>query len=190
MFNWSHDPTYPVCLLRDCMRWWNAGVSWQSWCYHMFSLGEGKKKATLNPAKVIRRPEIQKKQLVRCLERFFLCPLWPKPLWWHNTFVSSNSKYPIHTDTRFQLIPCWSYAQGEKGCHGNPCPAPGFWPAFLVSALNGVRQSNPLNLHHPAHQWHLCLPANDWLDNPCPSSLIPLSYPSPPPTLFLLARRG
>lgn len=59
----------------------------------------------------------------------------------------------------------------------------GVWPAFfLLRPPNGVRRSDPLNLHHPAHQWHLCLPPplqmTDWITS-CPSSLIPLSYPLP-----------
>lgn len=36
-----------------------------------------------------------------------------------HTYLSTH----IYMDTHCQLIPCWSRAQGERGYHGNPCPA-------------------------------------------------------------------
>lgn len=117
--------------------------------------------------------------------------------------------------THFQLIPCCSRAQGERGYHGNSCPAQGFWPAFLVSVSKGVRQSHPLQ-YSPAASLRPCK-RTDWTtlvphssshflvfshsfsffsldervkDSQCGVPQIPTPHPTPPHPVSLLFMVG
>lgn len=144
MFNWSHDPTYPVCLLRDCMRWWNAGVSWQSWCYHMFSLGEGKKKATLNPAKVIWRPEIQKNSLFGVLSGSSFAPYGQNHSDDITLLFPATPNTPFTQTHAFSWFPADPMPKGRRVAMATLVQRRGFGLLFLWARWMGSDNPTPL----------------------------------------------